>query len=120
MSGSPLVVIGHPRPPAAGPLRGVLGRLGVRNIMVVDGDRLAGVLAAGTPQMLLLHAGLPGFGPELLAGLRTEAVAAGLAALAAADLVAESPAGWAMTSLGRDERFADSASGTGELELGWW
>ena len=73
MSGSQLVVIGHPRPLAAGQLRDVLGRLGVRNIMVVDGDGLAGALAAGTPQMLLLHAGLPGFGPELLAGLRTEA-----------------------------------------------
>jgi sigma-B regulation protein RsbU (phosphoserine phosphatase) len=72
VSGSLPVVIGHPRPHAAGPLRDILGRLGVRNVRVADGDELADVLAAGTPQLLLLHAGLPGFGPDLLAGLRAE------------------------------------------------
>jgi hypothetical protein len=54
------------------------------------------------------------------AGLRVEAVAAALAALAAADLVSEGEQGWHMTSLGRDERFADVGDGTGELPLGWW
>ena len=72
MSGSPRVVIGHPRPSAAGPLRDVLGRLGIRHVTVVDRDGLAGA-AAEAPHLLLLHAGLPGFGPGLLAGLRAEA-----------------------------------------------
>lgn len=73
MNGSPPVVIGHPRPQAAGPLRDVLGRLGVRGVTVVDGEGLASALAADTPQLLLLHAGLPGFGADLLAGLRSAA-----------------------------------------------
>lgn len=76
MSGSLPVVIGHPRPSAAGPLRDVLGRLGVRRVAVVDGDGLARAVADATaepPQLLLLHAGLPGFGPDLLAGLREDA-----------------------------------------------
>jgi sigma-B regulation protein RsbU (phosphoserine phosphatase) len=76
VSGSPLVVIGHPRPSAAGPLRDVLGRLGVRRVTVVDGGGLTGGLAgaaADAPHLLLLHAGLPGFGPDLLAQLRAEA-----------------------------------------------
>jgi DNA processing protein len=54
------------------------------------------------------------------AGLRVETVGAALAALGASGLVAESAAGWNMTSLGREERFADVGTGTGELELGWW
>ncbi|WP_109096611.1 response regulator [Azospirillum sp. TSH64] len=73
MSGGSPVVIGHPRPSAAGPLRDVLGRLGVRRVAVVDGDGLAQAVAEATadpPQLLLLHAGLPGFGPDLLVGLR--------------------------------------------------
>jgi hypothetical protein len=49
-----------------------------------------------------------------------ETVGAALAALGASGLVAESAAGWNMTSLGREERFADVGTGTGELELGWW
>ncbi len=55
-----------------------------------------------------------------VAGLRVEAVAAALAALAVAGLTVESAAGWRMTSLGRDERFADAAGGVHELPLGWW
>jgi DNA processing protein len=53
------------------------------------------------------------------AGLRLDAVAPALAALAAAGLVAQRGDGWSMTSLGRDERFAESGE-TGELPLGWW
>jgi DNA processing protein len=52
------------------------------------------------------------------AGLRIDAVAPALAALAAAGLVAQTDRGWCMTSLGRDERFADA--GAAELPLGWW
>lgn len=54
------------------------------------------------------------------AGLRLDAVGPALAALAAAGLVVESERGWTMTSVGRDERFADAAGGAGELPLGWW
>jgi DNA processing protein len=54
------------------------------------------------------------------AGLRIEAVAPALAALAAAGLAIERDSGWTMTPLGRDERFASPDGGTGELPLGWW
>jgi DNA processing protein len=52
------------------------------------------------------------------AGMRVDAVAAALAALAVHGLVEESSDGWKMTRLGRDERRADS--GAEELPLGWW
>jgi DNA processing protein len=54
------------------------------------------------------------------AGLRVDAVGPALAALAAAGLVAERDAGWCMTALGREERFAGSGRQTDELALGWW
>ena len=54
------------------------------------------------------------------AGMRVEAVAAALAALAVHDLVAETDAGWAMTRLGRQERHAAPPDRDRELELGWW
>lgn len=76
MSDGPPVVIGHPRPSAARPLRDVLGQLGVRRIAVVDGEGLAQIIAdaaAEPPQLVLLHAGLPGFGPDFLVALRANA-----------------------------------------------
>ncbi|HVT21216.1 MAG TPA: DNA-processing protein DprA [Mycobacteriales bacterium] len=54
------------------------------------------------------------------AGMRTDATAAALAALAAAGLVEEHDSGWCMTKAGRDERRGGSADGTQELALGWW
>jgi DNA processing protein len=54
------------------------------------------------------------------AGLRLEAVAPALAALAAAGLAVERSSGWTMTQLGRDERFAAAGVGIAELPLGWW
>jgi DNA processing protein len=52
------------------------------------------------------------------AGLRVEAVAGALAALAVQGLVEEHDGGWHMTRLGRDERRAESPGE--ELPLGWW
>jgi len=52
------------------------------------------------------------------AGMREDAVAAALAALAVNGLVEADSDGWRMTRLGRDERRADS--GPEELPLGWW
>lgn len=54
------------------------------------------------------------------AGMRVDAVAAGLAALAATGLVERADDGWRMTSLGRSERRSVSASVGEELPLGWW
>jgi DNA processing protein len=56
------------------------------------------------------------------AGMRIDAVAAALAALAVHGLVVADDAEWGMTSLGRQERRAESGSGSGgeELPLGWW
>lgn len=54
------------------------------------------------------------------AGMRVEAVVAGLAALAASGLVEAAEDGWRMTKLGRDERRAESAASGAELPLGWW
>ncbi|HVW81215.1 MAG TPA: DNA-processing protein DprA [Mycobacteriales bacterium] len=54
------------------------------------------------------------------AGLRLEAVAPALAALAAAGLAVERGGGWTMTALGRDERFAGPGGAAAELPLGWW
>lgn len=53
------------------------------------------------------------------AGMRIDAVSAGLAALAASGLIEASDAGWRMTTLGRAERRADPGRGD-ELPLGWW
>jgi DNA processing protein len=53
------------------------------------------------------------------AGMRVDAVTAGLAALAASGLVEQSQDGWRMTSLGRSERRAEGSAGE-ELPLGWW
>jgi DNA processing protein len=53
------------------------------------------------------------------AGIRVDAVTAGLAALAASGLVEQSQDGWRMTSLGRSERRAEGSAGE-ELPLGWW
>lgn len=99
---------------------GPLGQFAERVSGPVRRRDLLGPVVSRVFEAVPVHRPAPLARIAVTAGLRTEAVAAGLAALAAADLVAESPAGWAMTSLGRDERFADSASGTGELELGWW
>jgi DNA processing protein len=56
------------------------------------------------------------------AGMRVDAVAAALAALAVHGLVTAEDGDWGMTSLGRRERRAESGSGSGgeELPLGWW
>jgi DNA processing protein len=54
------------------------------------------------------------------AGLRLDAVAPARAALAAAGLAVEGDRGWTMTTLGRDERFAEGGGGAAELPLGWW
>ena len=54
------------------------------------------------------------------AGMRIDAVNAGLAALAASGLVEQTAPGWRMTALGRDERRADSGGRGEELPLGWW
>jgi DNA processing protein len=54
------------------------------------------------------------------AGMRADAVAAALAALAVHGLVAEDPLGWAMTTLGRRERRAGTDTLVGELPLGWF
>jgi DNA processing protein len=53
------------------------------------------------------------------AGMRVDAVAGALAALAAHDLVEQNESGWRMTTLGRSERRAQPAAGD-ELPLGWW
>ncbi|WP_372396735.1 SpoIIE family protein phosphatase [Azospirillum sp. HJ39] len=73
MSGGPRVVIGHPRPAAAGPLRGVVEGLGAHDVAVVDGDGLPAAVEE-PPHLLVLHAGLPGFGPEMLSALRAGAM----------------------------------------------
>jgi DNA processing protein len=54
------------------------------------------------------------------AGMRTDAMAAALAALQAAGLVERQDGGWRMTKAGRDERHAGSGAQTEELALGWW
>jgi DNA processing protein len=54
------------------------------------------------------------------AGMRVEAVTAGLAALEATGLVERSDGGWRMTKLGRAERRAESVASGEELPLGWW
>jgi DNA processing protein len=54
------------------------------------------------------------------AGMRVDAVEAALAALAVYGLVAQTDAGWVMTTLGRSERRHDSGDGRAELPLGWW
>jgi DNA processing protein len=54
------------------------------------------------------------------AGMRVDAVAAALAALAVHGLVESADDGWAMTRLGRAERRAEPASADEELPLGWW
>jgi len=53
------------------------------------------------------------------AGMRLDAVTAGLAALAASGLVEHAENGWRMTLLGRAERRAEADRGA-ELPLGWW
>jgi DNA processing protein len=52
------------------------------------------------------------------AGMRVDAVAAALAALAVHGLVEETDGGWRMTTLGRGERRAGEPAA--ELPLGWW
>ncbi|HVT65334.1 MAG TPA: DNA-processing protein DprA [Mycobacteriales bacterium] len=54
------------------------------------------------------------------AGMRPEAMAAALAALAAAGLVEQKDGGWCMTKTGRDERRGGSGEAPEELALGWW
>jgi DNA processing protein len=54
------------------------------------------------------------------AGMRIDAVEAALAALAVHGLVECADGGWAMTTLGRAERRADSTERPAELALGWW
>jgi hypothetical protein len=54
------------------------------------------------------------------AGMRVDAVAAALAALAVQGLVHQAAQGWAMTTLGRSERHSEPVSGPDELALGWW
>jgi DNA processing protein len=53
------------------------------------------------------------------AGMRREAVAAGLAALAASGHVEQAEDGWRMTALGRAERGAPAGTGQ-QLPFGWW
>lgn len=54
------------------------------------------------------------------AGMRADATAAALAALAAAGLVVQRDGGWCMTKAGRDERRGGPSESTEELALGWW
>lgn len=54
------------------------------------------------------------------AGMRPDAMAAALAALAAAGLVVEQDSGWCMTKAGRDDRRGVTAEPPDELALGWW
>ena len=52
------------------------------------------------------------------AGVKVEAVAGALAALAVQGLVEQGNSGWRMSRLGRDERRSDAPRA--ELPLGWW
>jgi DNA processing protein len=56
----------------------------------------------------------------ITAGMRVDAVAAALAALAVHGLVEQADGAWRMTSLGREERRHDAGAGREELPLGWW
>jgi DNA processing protein len=54
------------------------------------------------------------------AGMRPDAVAAALAALAVHGLVESRDAGWGMTTLGRSERRSAGNESDEELPFGWW
>ncbi|HVW80561.1 MAG TPA: DNA-processing protein DprA [Mycobacteriales bacterium] len=99
---------------------GPLGQFAERVSGPVRRRDLLGPVVSRVFEAVPVHRPAPLQRIAITAGLRVETVAAGLAALAAAGLVAQCAAGWNMTSIGRDERFAAAESGTGELELGWW
>jgi hypothetical protein len=54
------------------------------------------------------------------AGLRVDAVAGALAALAVHGLVELTADGWRMTAAGRAERRTTGGEPDAELPLGWW